>query len=64
MVILYLAKIDFVLQANWYTIELNFSSIGALVFMLISSIIVGRNDALLTVAAVSKLNFYIIIKQY
>lgn len=53
MLILYLLKLDFVLQANWHKIELNFSAVGSLVFMLISSLIVGRNIELLTVAAVS-----------
>lgn len=54
MLILYLLKLDFVMQANWHKIELNFSAIGSLVFMLISSLIVGRNIELLTVAAVSR----------
>lgn len=55
MLILYLTKLDFVLQANWFKIELNFSAIGALVFMLISSLVVGHSSELLMVAAVSRL---------
>lgn len=57
MLILYLTKVDFAVQANWHKIELNFSAVGAIVFLLISSIVVGRHNELLTVAAVS-IHFY------
>lgn len=56
MLAIYLTKIDFVLQANWHKIELHFSAFGVLVYVLISSLVIGDYSELLTVAGVSSQN--------